>query len=224
MSAPLQERRALVVLLGVIFLNIAGFGLVIPAPARSPRPGVERPGLADHPAVLRFSCGQFRARAMPGASRTESGRRPVLVVTIAHVSRDLCGLGLLAQPSGWPSASASLNGFFCGQHLDPARPQSAGHHPRPSSGRRAWGSMGAAFSCRLHDRPAPSAACWPSPASAPKASTSCYLWPPAFGLASAVAGRHLRAEHKPGPPPASAWTRPHRAALREGLPIRSSGA
>jgi len=74
-------RRALVVLLGVVFVNIAGFGVVIPL--------LPFYGRAFHASAFQigvmfsaFSAGQFFAEAFWGRLSDRIGRRPVLIVTI----------------------------------------------------------------------------------------------------------------------------------------------
>ena len=74
-------RRALVVLLAVVFVNIAGFGVVIPL--------LPFYGRAFHASAFQigvmfsaFSAGQFFAEAFWGRLSDRIGRRPVLIVTI----------------------------------------------------------------------------------------------------------------------------------------------
>lgn len=74
-------RRALVVLLAVVFVNIAGFGVVIPL--------LPFYGKAFHASPVEislmfsaFAVGQFFAEAFWGRLSDRIGRRPVLIVTI----------------------------------------------------------------------------------------------------------------------------------------------
>jgi MFS transporter, DHA1 family, tetracycline resistance protein len=74
-------RRALVVLLAVVFVNIAGFGVVIPL--------LPFYGRAFHASAFQigvmfsaFAAGQFFAEAFWGRLSDRIGRRPVLIVTI----------------------------------------------------------------------------------------------------------------------------------------------
>ena len=74
-------RRALVVLLAVVFVNIAGFGVVIPL--------LPFYGRAFHASAFQigvmfsaFAVGQFFAEAFWGRLSDRIGRRPVLIVTI----------------------------------------------------------------------------------------------------------------------------------------------
>ncbi|MGI9170434.1 MAG: MFS transporter, partial [Caulobacteraceae bacterium] len=76
-----QARRALVVLLAVVFVNIAGFGVVIPL--------LPFYGRAFHASAFQigamfsaFAVGQFFGEAFWGRLSDRIGRRPVLIVTI----------------------------------------------------------------------------------------------------------------------------------------------
>ena len=75
------DRRALVVLLAVVYVNIAGFGVVIPL--------LPFYGRAFHASAVEisvmfaaFACGQLFAEAFWGRLSDRIGRRPVLLVTI----------------------------------------------------------------------------------------------------------------------------------------------
>ena len=102
------ERRALVVLLSVIFLMIAGFGLVTAAAVL--RQGVQRAGLAGHPAVLGLLLGQFLGEPFWGRCRTDR-RKPVLIVTIPPWRLSYAALAF-APNTAWPSRSGSPAGLF----------------------------------------------------------------------------------------------------------------
>ena len=79
---PGAARRALVVLLAVVFVNIAGFGVVIPL--------LPFYGRAFHASATQigvmfsaFAVGQLFAEAFWGRLSDRIGRRPVLIVTIS---------------------------------------------------------------------------------------------------------------------------------------------
>ncbi|PZQ60017.1 MAG: MFS transporter, partial [Phenylobacterium zucineum] len=82
--SPAEERRALIVLLTVIFLMIAGFGLVIPL-----LPFFAQAFQAEAWEVTllfsAFSVGTFLGENVWGRLSDRIGRRPVLIVTIAMV-------------------------------------------------------------------------------------------------------------------------------------------
>ena len=90
-----EETRALLVLLSVIFLNIAGFGLVIPL---LPFFGKALNAPAWQIALLfsMFSFGQFLGEPFWGRLSDRVGRRPVLIVTIAIAA--LCYVALAFAP------------------------------------------------------------------------------------------------------------------------------
>ena len=93
--APHDDKRALVILLSVIFLNIAGFGLVIPL---LPFFGKALNAPAWQIALLfsMFSFGQFLGEPFWGRLSDRVGRRPVLIVTIAIAA--LCYVALACAP------------------------------------------------------------------------------------------------------------------------------
>src|SRR5688572_20816129 len=97
-SAAGAERRALIVLLGVIFLNIAGFGLVIPL---LPFFGQAFNAPAWQITLLfsAFSVGQFIGEPLWGRLSDRVGRRPVLIVTIALAAMTYVGLAF--SPNVW---------------------------------------------------------------------------------------------------------------------------
>jgi DHA1 family tetracycline resistance protein-like MFS transporter len=81
LASPGAERRALVVLLAVTFVNIAGFGVVIPL--------LPFYGQSFHAAAWQvgllfsvFSFGQFFGESFWGRLSDRIGRRPVLMMTI----------------------------------------------------------------------------------------------------------------------------------------------
>ena len=101
-----EERRALIVLLAVIFLMIAGFGLVIPLLPFFAQ-AFDAPAWQVTLLFSAFSFGQFIGEPFWGRLSDRIGRRPVLIVTIAMVGAELRGPGLRAQHLAGLRASGS---------------------------------------------------------------------------------------------------------------------
>src|SRR5262249_40161606 len=106
------ETRALAVLLTVIFLMIAGFGLVLPLlPFFAKAFGA--PPWAITWLFSAFSVGQFLGEPFWGRLSDRIGRRPVLIVTIAAVG--LSYVALAFAPNLLTAfAIRFANGFFAG--------------------------------------------------------------------------------------------------------------
>lgn len=106
------ERRALAFLLLVVFINIAGFGIVIPLlPFYA-----ENFGIAAWQVTILFSAfsiGQLFGEAIFGRLSDRIGRRPVL---IASILAGAIGYGLLAYAPSYPIAFLLrlLGGFASG--------------------------------------------------------------------------------------------------------------
>jgi MFS family permease len=145
MIAPLTpeaERRALIVLLTVIFLMIAGFGLVIPL-----LPFFAKAFDAEAWQVTllfsAFSVGQFIGEPIWGRLSDRIGRRPVLVVTIAMVGLSYAALAF--APNLWAAfAIRFVNGIFAGNISVLQGALADITPPERRAGR--MGVMGAAFS------------------------------------------------------------------------------
>jgi MFS transporter, DHA1 family, tetracycline resistance protein len=144
------QRRALIVLLAVIFLNIAGFGLVIPL----------LPFFAQsfHAAAWQitlmfsaFSAGQFLGEPVWGRMSDRIGRRPVLIVTITVAA--LTYVALAYSPNVWAAFGVRfLTGFFSG-NISTLQGSMADITPREQRAAR-MGVMGSAFSAGFMTGPA----------------------------------------------------------------------
>jgi len=147
---PIEDRRALVILLSVTFLNIAGFGLVIPL---LPFFGKALDAPAWQIALLfsMFSFGQFLGEPFWGRLSDRIGRRPVLVITIAISA--LCYVALAYAPTIWLAFVARFaNGFFAGNISTLQGCMADITPPEKRSGR--MGVMGSAFSLGFMTGPA----------------------------------------------------------------------
>ncbi|MFN3520648.1 MAG: MFS transporter [Phenylobacterium sp.] len=149
-SADKTDLRALVTLLGVIFLNIAGFGVVIPL---LPFFGHAFGADAWQITLLfsAFSFGQFLGEPFWGRLSDRIGRRPVLTLTIAGAS--LSYVALAFSPNiGLAMVARFVGGFLSGNisTLQGALADMTPPHERAAK----MGLMGSAFSLGFMTGPA----------------------------------------------------------------------
>ena len=137
-----EETRALVVLLSVIFLNIAGFGLVIPL---LPFFGKSLDAPAWQIAILfsAFSFGQFLGEPFWGRMSDRVGRRPVLMITIAGGA--LAYVALAFAPNIWLAFLARFVGGVLSGNISTLQGALA-DITRPEERAAKMGLMGSAFS------------------------------------------------------------------------------
>jgi len=209
--APLQdERRALVVLLSVIFLNIAGFGLVIPL---LPFFGKALDAPAWQIAILfsAYSFGQFLGEPFWGRMSDGVGRRPVLMVTIAGGA--LAYVALAFAPTIWLAFAARFVGGFLSGNISTLQGALA-DITRPEERASKMGLMGSAFSLGFMIGPAIGGLL-----AHPELGTLGFQIPlfaaAGFGLASALAVAVFVRESRPEPK--SGARAPQIEVLRQAL-------
>lgn len=148
--APAEERRALIVLLSVIYLMIAGFGLVIPLLPFFAK-AFEAPAWQVTLLFSAFSFGQFLGEPFWGRLSDRIGRKPVLIITITAVA---LSYALLAFAPNILAAFAIrfLTGVFAGNISTLQGAMADITPPERRAGR--MGIMGAAFSAGFTTGPA----------------------------------------------------------------------
>ncbi len=148
--SPREERRALLVLLGVIYLMIAGFGLVIPLLPFFAQ-AFDAPAWQVTAMFSAFSLGQFIGEPIWGKLSDRVGRRPVLIGTIAAVGVSYAALAF--APNIWAAfAIRFVNGVFAGNISTLQGALADITPPEKRAGR--MGIMGAAFSAGFSTGPA----------------------------------------------------------------------
>ena len=204
---PKDDRRALIILLSVIFLNIAGFGLVIPL---LPFFGKSLDAPAWQVALLfsAFSFGQFLGEPFWGRLSDRVGRRPVLMITITGGA--LAYVALAFAPTIWLAFAARFVGGFLSGNISTLQ-GSLADITRPEERAGKMGLMGSAFSLGFMIGPAIGGLL-----AQPELGRFGFQIPlfaaAAFGLMSAVAVLLFVRESRPGN---QAPHRPRIVALQE---------
>jgi MFS family permease len=141
-ASPNEARRALVVLLAVVFVNIAGFGVVIPLLpfyGQSFRAPTWAVGLL----FSAFSFGQFFGETFWGRLSDRIGRRPVLMITI--FANALSYLALAYAPTIWIACVIRLASGFASGNISTIQGCLADVTP-PDRRAGRMGLLGSAFS------------------------------------------------------------------------------
>ncbi|MBU1376849.1 MAG: MFS transporter [Alphaproteobacteria bacterium] len=147
---PAEERRALIVLLGVIFLMIAGFGLVIPLLPFFAQ-AFDAPAWQVTLLFSAFSVGQFIGEPFWGKLSDRIGRRPVLIITISMVGLSYAALAF-APNILVAFGLRFLTGIFAG-NISTLQGALADITP-PEKRAQRMGIMGSAFSAGFMTGPA----------------------------------------------------------------------
>lgn len=147
---PREERRALIVLLSVIYLMIAGFGLVIPLLPFFAQ-AFDAPAWQVTLLFSVFSVGQFIGEPFWGRLSDRIGRKPVLIVTISMVGLTYAAFAF--APNIWVAfALRFANGLFAGNISTLQGALADITPPEKRAGR--MGIMAAAFSAGFSTGPA----------------------------------------------------------------------
>jgi MFS family permease len=141
MTEPAQSARALAVLLLVVFVNLVGFGVVIPllpfyAKAMNAAPWQVTTMFAA------YSLGQFFGEPFWGRLSDRIGRRPVLIVTI--LANTLAYVALAFAPNIWIAMAIRLIGGFGGGNISTIQGYMADVTP-PEKRAARMGLLGSAF-------------------------------------------------------------------------------
>jgi MFS family permease len=141
MSEPAHSNRALAVLLLVVFINLVGFGVVIPllpfyAKSMNAAPWQVTTMFAA------YSLGQFFGEPFWGRLSDRIGRRPVLIVTI--LANTLAYVALAFAPNIWLAMAVRLIGGFGSGNISTIQGYMADVTP-PEKRAGRMGLLGAAF-------------------------------------------------------------------------------
>lgn len=213
-AAPREDPRALIVLLSVIFLNMAGFGLVIPLLPFFGQ-AFDAPAWQITLMFSAFSVGQFLGEPFWGKLSDRIGRRPVLILTTAGGA--LAYVALALAPGIWTALAVRLVSGFLSGNISTLQGYLADITP-PQQRAGRMGVMGSAFSLGFMVGPA-LGGLLARPELGPTGFQIPLFAAAAFGLASAL-GVVLfmretivpRAKDAPRPP-----FQPRSAALRAAL-------
>ena len=140
--APAGDSRALYVLLTVVFINMAGFGVVIPLlPFYAQSFGA--PEWQVFVLFSAYSLGNFFAEPLWGRLSDRIGRRPVLMMTIA--GNGLSYLALAFAPTIWAALGIRFASGLLAGNISTIQGYVADVTP-PERRAARMGLMGAAFS------------------------------------------------------------------------------
>jgi MFS family permease len=208
-QTPAEERRALIVLLAVIYLMIAGFGLVIPLLPFFAQ-AFHAPAWQVTLLFSAFSVGQFLGEPFWGKLSDRIGRKPVLIVTITAVGVSYAALAFAPN-----LISAFVIRFLCGIFAGNISTLQGAMADITAPDKRAqrMGIMGAAFSAGFTTGPA-IGGFLAQPSRGALGFQLPLLVAAGFALASALAVVAFVRESRPERP---ALRGPKPARLREGF-------